>query len=53
GYYPHAYHSQPQQMDIQGNFPRAGAMSHHLGNRWIVQEPNPMQGFPDSGQQHP
>ncbi|XP_004492790.1 uncharacterized protein [Cicer arietinum] len=64
GFDPPAQHPLLQQMHMQGNlppshllrgFPRGAAMPPHPSNPMtgIMQEPNPMQGFPFSGQQHP
>ena len=64
GFDPPAHHPLLQQMHIQGNlppphlfrgFPRGATMPSHPSNPMagIIQEPNPMQGFPFSGQQHP
>ncbi|KAL1360501.1 hypothetical protein HN51_005903 [Arachis hypogaea] len=62
--FDHAQHSMLQQMQMQGNlppphllrgFPRGGPMPPHASNPMtgFMQEPNPMQGIPFSGHQHP
>ncbi|XP_015961886.1 uncharacterized protein LOC107485859 isoform X2 [Arachis duranensis] len=62
--FDHAQHSMLQQMQMQGNlppphllrgFPRGGPMPPHasIPMTGFMQEPNPMQGIPFSGHQHP